>query len=101
MGVATSPNNKEQNMNYAMRPLTTEKVTSSGSSAQSSAFNANIEYIRVIPDADCHIEFGVNPTAANTKIFLEAKSSGCFKVSPGEKVAVIGSVNLYVTELSE
>jgi|TARA_X000001036_G_scaffold13469_1_gene11485 hypothetical protein len=101
MGVATSPNNKEQNMNYAMRPLTTEKVTSSGSSAQSSAFNANIEYIRVIPDADCHIEFGVNPTAANTKIFLEAKSSECFKVSPGEKVAVIGSVNLYVTELSE
>jgi hypothetical protein len=101
MGVATSPNNKEQNMNYAMRPLTTEKVTSSGSSAQSSAFNANIEYIRVIPDADCHIEFGVNPTATNAKIFLEAKSSECFKVSPGEKVAVIGSVNLYVTELSE
>ena len=101
MGVATSPNNKEQNMNYAMRPLTTEKVTSSGSSAQSSAFSANIEYIRVIPDADCHIEFGVNPTAANTKIFLESKSSECFKVSPGEKVAVIGSVNLYVTESSE
>jgi hypothetical protein len=101
MGVATSPNNKEQNMNYAMRPLTTEKVTSSGSSAQSSAFNANIEYIRVIPDADCHIEFGVNPTATNAKIFLESKSSECFKVSPGEKVAVIGSVNLYVTELSE
>ena len=41
--------------NYAMRPLTTQKVTSSGSSAQSSAFSANIEYIRVIPDADCHI----------------------------------------------
>ena len=101
MVVATSPNNKEQNMNYAMRPLTTEKVTSSGSSAQSSAFNANIEYIRVIPDADCHIEFGVNPTATNAKIFLESKSSECFKVSPGEKVAVIGSVNLYVTELSE
>ena len=101
MGVATSPNNKEQNMNYAMRPLTTEKVTSSGSSAQSSEFNDNIEYIRVIPDADCHIEFGTNPTATNTKIFLESKSSECFKVSPGEKLAVIGSVNLYVTELSE
>ena len=69
-------------MNYAMRPLTTQKVTSSGSSAQSSAFSANIEYIRVIPDADCHIEFGVNPTAANTKIFLESKSSECFKVCP-------------------
>ena len=85
----------------AMRPITTQKVTSSGSSAASSAFGANVEYVRVIADADCHIEFGVAPTATNAKIFLEAKSSECFKVSPGEKVAVIGSVNLYVTELSE
>ena len=85
----------------AMRPVTTQKVTSSGSSAQSSAFGSNIEYVRVVPDADCHIEFGVNPTAANTKIFLEAKSSEYFKVSEGETVAVIGSVNLYVTELTE
>ena len=87
--------------NYAMRPVTTQKVTSSGSSTQSSAFGSNIEYIRVIPSADCHIEFGVNPTATNSKIFLESKSSECFKVSEGEKVAVIGSVDLYVTELSE
>ena len=84
-----------------MRPVTTQKVTSSGSSTQSSAFGANIEYVRVIPSADCHIEFGVNPTAKNSKIFLESKSSECFKVSEGEKVAVIGSVDLYVTELSE
>ena len=85
----------------AMRPVTTQKVTSSGSSAQSSAFGSNIEYVRVVPDADCHIEFGVNPTAANTKIFLDSKSEDYFKVSEGEKVAVIGSVNLYVTELTE
>ena len=85
----------------AMRPVTTQKVTSSGSSAQSSAFGSNIEYVRVVPDADCHIEFGVNPTAANTKIFLGSKSEDYFKVSEGEKVAVIGSVNLYVTELTE
>ena len=87
--------------NYSMRPLTTQKVTSSGSSAQSSAFNENIEYVRVIPDADCHIEFGVAPTATNAKIFLASKSEEFFKVSEGEKVAVIGSANLYVTELTE
>ena len=87
--------------NYAMRPLTTQKVTSYGSSAASSAFSANIEYVRVVSDADCHIEFGVNPTATTSKIFLESKSSEYFKVSEGEKVAVIGSVNLYVTELTE
>ena len=86
---------------FGMRPVTTQKVTSSGSSAASSAFGANIEYVRVIPDADCHIEFGVSPTATSSKIFLESKTSEYFKVSEGEKVAVIGSVNLYVTELTE
>jgi len=88
-------------MHKGMRPVTTQKVTSSGTSAQSAAFGANIEYVRVIPDADCHIEFGVNPTATTSKIFMEAKTSEFFKVSQGEKVAVIGTVNLYVTELSE
>lgn len=88
-------------MHIAMRPTTTEKVNSSGTSAQSAAFADNIEYVRVIADADCHIEFGVNPTATNAKIFLEAKSYEYFKVSAGEKVAVIGTVNLYVTQLTE
>ena len=86
---------------FAMRPVTTQKVTSSGSSAASSAFGANVEYVRVIADADCHIEFGVAPTATTSKIFLESKTSEYFKVSEGEKVAVIGSANLYVTELTE
>jgi len=86
---------------FGMRPVTTQKVNSTGTSAQSSAFGSNIEYVRVMADADCHIEFGVNPTAANTKIFFVSKSSEYFKVSEGEKVAVIGSVNLYVTELTE
>ena len=88
-------------MHKGMRPVTTQKINSAGTSAQSAAFGANIEYVRVIPDADCHIEFGVNPTATTSKIFMESKTSEIFKVSQGEKVAVIGTVNLYVTELSE
>jgi hypothetical protein len=43
-----------------MRPLTTQKkLHLLVLLLQSSAFGDNIEYIRVIPDADCHIEFGV------------------------------------------
>lgn len=84
-----------------MRPTTTQKVNSSGTSAQSAAFAANIEYVRVCADAACHIEFGVNPTATTSKIYLPADDVEYFKVSPGEKVAVIGTVNLYVSELSE
>ena len=37
----------------------------------------------------------------NAKIFLPSKDVEYFKVSEGEKVAVIGTVNLYVTELTE
>jgi len=89
-------------MSYiAMKPTTTEKLASSGSSSQTAAFADGIEYVRVIADADCHIEFGVNPTATNSKIFLESKSYEYFKVSPGEKLAAIGSANVYVTQLSE
>jgi len=88
-------------MHIAMRPVSTQKVNSAGTSTQSAAFSPNIEYVRIIPDADCHIEFGVNPTATTSKIFMESKTFEYFKVSPGEKVAVIGTVNLYVTELSE
>jgi len=88
-------------MHIAMRPTTTQKVNSSGTSAQSAAFAANIDYVRVCADAACHIEFGVNPTATTSKIYLPADDVEYFKVSPGEKVAVIGTVNLYVSELSE
>ena len=51
----------------AMRPVTTQKVNSSGTSAQSSAFGSNIEYVRVVPHADCHIEFGDYPRATTSK----------------------------------
>ena len=56
-------------MHIAMKPTSTEKLASSGTSSQTAAFVDGIEYVRVIADADCHIEFGVNPTATNAKIF--------------------------------
>jgi len=84
-----------------LRAVRTSKVNSSGTSAQSSAFGANIEHVRIVADADCHIEFGVNPTATSSKIFVPSGDVEYFKVSEGEKVAVIGTVNLYVTELCE
>ena len=88
-------------MHIAMRTINTQKVTSSGTSVQSSAFSANVEYVRVIADAACHIQFGVNPTATTSTIYLPADDIEYFKVSAGEKVAVIGTVNLYVSDLSE
>jgi hypothetical protein len=88
-------------MHKGMRVISTEKVTASGTSVQSAAFGENIEYVRIVADADCHIAFGVNPTATTSSIYVPADDVEYFKVSPGEKVAVIGSVNLYVSDLTE
>jgi hypothetical protein len=88
-------------MHKGMRVISTEKVTSSGSSVQSAAFAENIEYVRIAADAACHLEFGVNPTATTSKVYVPADDIEYFKVSPGEKVAVIGTVNLYVSQLTE
>ena len=44
-------------------PLAEQTVAISGSSAQSSAFNAQTTLVRLHTDAICSIEFGTNPTA--------------------------------------
>jgi len=88
-------------MHKGMQVKSTEKVISSGTSAQSAAFADNIYYVRVVADAACHIEFGTSPTATTSKVYVPADDIEYFKVSPGEKVAVIGSVNLYVSQLTE
>ena len=91
--------------NYGLRPTKTQKIASSGSSsAVTDVFGSQTEYVRIAADADCHIEFGgnasSNPTATASTIFIPADQPEIFKVSPGEKVAAIGSANVFVTELS-
>lgn len=91
-------------MNHALRPTTVQMVSlSDGTSTQSSAFGANIEYIRIASTADVHILFGSNPTATANSIYLPADEVELFKVSPGEKVAIIGANGnkISITELSE
>ena len=88
-------------MHIGMQVKSTEKVTSSGTSAQSAAFADNIYYVRVVADAACHIEFGSSPTATTSKVYVPADNIEYFKVSPGAKVAVIGTVSLYVSQLTE
>ena len=87
--------------NYALKPGTTQKVSPSGSSAATAAkFGTQTEYVRVASDADLHIVFAVSPTATTNDIFLPADQPEIFKVSPGEKMAALGSGNVSVTEMS-
>ena len=95
----------KQNMNYGLRHGTVHKLTSGSSSSASSAFSANIEYIRVVGTVACHIHIAVSPTAAATTTYLPAAEVEVIKVSAGEKIAVIkvtgSDGELYATELTE
>ena len=79
--------------------------TTSGTSAQTSAFNANIEYVRVTTTGPVFIEFGANPTAiVASSIYMAGGESIIFKVDGGMKMATIhgsGTPTVYVAELSE
>ena len=86
--------------NYALRPGTTQKLNTNNSSTASAAFGSQTEYVRVAADADVHIVFGGSPTATANDIFLPVDQPEIFKVSPGEKMAAIGTANVSVTEMS-
>ncbi len=90
--------------NYGLRPTTHQGKTSGGTSAQSAAFGSQTEYVRIASTADIYILFGANPTAVATAnsstIFIPADQPEIFKVSPGEKMAAIGTANVSVTEMS-
>ena len=70
-------------------PLAEQRITISGTSTQSSAFNAKTKSIRVHTDAICSIALGANPTAAVTNMRMVAGQTEYFAVSPGDKIAVI------------
>jgi hypothetical protein len=90
--------------NYGLRPTTHQSLSATGSSVASAAFGSQTEYVRIASTADVYILFGANPTAVSTAgsstIFIPADQPEIFKVSPGEKVAVIGSAEVSVTEMS-
>lgn len=78
---------------------TTTKLTSSGSSAASSAYSGNT-LVRIVADAACHYAIGTSPTATTSNVYLPANSGEQILIKDGNKIAVIAaSVNLYITEL--
>jgi hypothetical protein len=87
------------------RPVTTQKVTVSGSSAAvASGFGNYVQVVRVVADAACHVALGTNPTATVNDMLLPANAAEYFSVSPGEKLAFLQAStggNAYVTEMSQ
>jgi hypothetical protein len=69
--------------------LAVQKISISGASTQSSAFNDRTRAIEIVADGACHIAIGDDPTAAATTMLLPANTPRIYGVSPGQKIAVI------------
>jgi hypothetical protein len=82
-------------------PGTYQKVTTSGTSAQSSATQGTTTIVQLYADQDCYVAFGSNPTATTSTMFLPLGQILYVGVTPGHKIAVIQSTTagtLFITE---
>jgi hypothetical protein len=71
-------------------PLAEQKITISGTTAQSAAFNALTKVVRLHVDALTGVTFGVSPTAATaSSARMVAGQTELFYASGGLKVAGI------------
>ncbi len=64
-------------------PIAEQTRSVSGTSAQSSALNAQTRYVRLSTDAACFVLFGVDPTALTTSMPLFAGQCEYFGVPGG------------------
>ncbi len=83
---------------------TTQAVSfTSTSTAQTTAFVAGVNTVRVIATTQCHLAFGASPTATTNSPKLPANVAEYVVVTPGQKIAAIRTTTsgtLYVTEVS-
>jgi hypothetical protein len=81
-----------------------QNVTTSTTSAASSAFGSQTDQVLLVADVASRIRISDGtPTAVSTDTLLPANTPMIFICTPGQKVAVItltGTGNLSVTELS-
>lgn len=80
----------------AILPGTSQAVSVSGSSAQSSALTSGASIMRLVSTTDCYVAFGTNPTATTSSLFLPANVPEYFGIPSSNqnetwKVAVIQS----------
>ena len=76
----------------AQLPPVAGQVVTFTTTTQSSALNAATTFVRVVADADCHIEVGANPTATTSSpVKLTAGAPEYFGVTAGHKIAVVAA----------
>ena len=74
----------------SFKEVSTQFLDGTSSSAQSTAIDSELIRIATL-DANVFLEFGTNPTAeADVNMILPKNSVEYFKITKGQKVAVIG-----------
>jgi predicted secreted Zn-dependent protease len=64
-------------------------ITTSGTSAQSAAFNGDTQMIQISCDTQSAMAYGANPTATTSNMTIPAGAFIYFKVTAAKKVAFI------------
>ena len=80
-----------------LRPSTVYKVASTGTASNVTAIATGISVVRLVADAAVNVSFVGTATAAST--YLPAGTVEYFKAYGGDVISVIGTANLYVTEM--
>lgn len=87
----------------AIIPGTSQKLTTSGASAQSAAVSDKTTLVRLFATNDCYVKFGINPTALadGTCVFIPGGIVDFLGITPGDKIATIQFASggfLFITE---
>jgi hypothetical protein len=87
------------NIVNAYTPSTSQVLSCTTTSQQSSAFNANTTLVLVsVTVGHCHIQFGSNPTASvTTSMMIPAEQSIVIAVTGGQKMAFIRDASTAVS----
>jgi hypothetical protein len=73
----------------AVEPAVAEQAVTFTTTTASSAFNGSTRYVRIISSADCHVRFGLAPTATTSTAKLLAGVAEWRAVTPLHKVAAV------------
>lgn len=82
-------NSLSQAVPVPQEPAVAEQKVAFSTATASAAFDSGTKFVKLTADADCHVEFGADPTAAVTNQPLKANTPQFFGVVAGQKVSAI------------
>lgn len=88
-------------VDFSYRLGAAQNIAPAGSSAASAAFATTTYFIRVASTAAVNYRVDIGtPTAVTTDAYLPANWVEVITVSPGQKLAAIGTATVNITEVS-